>query len=109
MNNTNNVEVLKREVEKAWRCKAAFVESVPVKEELYGYRLFDGEVSVFALEGCKEAERCYAWGYFEGGSDKYIRIATASEGAPFDSPQAAVHSRVVEDLNPTQLSTNDRR
>jgi hypothetical protein len=53
--------VLRTAIELRYACVARASGSVPVCKVSDGVTLWDGEVQVFDLEGCREAERCYAW------------------------------------------------
>lgn len=52
----------KAAVQRLHNCTAVHVETVPVSQSHNGDTIWDGNVEVFALEGCVEADCCYVWG-----------------------------------------------
>jgi hypothetical protein len=86
---------LRRAVEGLHGCKASFLESVRVIEEVDGERAWDGDVYVFALEGHPTAQKAYAWSAPVPGSGKRRFYAVLHEG-PVDSPEKAVRAAIVQ-------------
>src|SRR5580765_8685734 len=48
-------------VQRMFNCQATFSETVPIREEVDGEVVWEGEVKVFDLIGHPKARRCYAW------------------------------------------------
>ena len=69
------------------RCKAEYVESVPVMEMFGSQVAWEGVVDVFNIAGHPKAKRCYAWSY-KGDRDEHF--VTVLEIPPVDSPNTAV-------------------
>ena len=93
---------LQQLVETLYECKAGFERSVPLTAEAkQGSRIvlrWRGEVSLFHLEGSKEAKRCLAWD-FEPQTDTTgfaPCTAIAPEVPPVNSPTAAVRNLIIE-------------
>ncbi len=76
-------------------CKSRHLETVRVVEDFEGQRVWEGDVSIFALEGHPTAAKCYAWSQPLGGSDRRRFVAVLHE-PPIDSPQAAVRAAIVQ-------------
>jgi hypothetical protein len=71
-----------------------FVESVPVRVELAGELLWDGEVQVFDLAGHPSSTRCYAWSYAtEGEKRQFVAVLHVPQ---VESPEQAVQAYVVQ-------------
>jgi hypothetical protein len=73
--------------------KAAFVQSVPVREAFNGAPVWEGVVHVFDLAGNPNATRAYAWSSPIEGSDKRRFFAVLHMGAiksPLDAVRAAI-------------------
>ena len=64
------IEQLKAAVESQHGGIATFVQSVPVTETFRDKTVWDGIVSVFDLEGNRNANRAYAWSSPIEGSTK---------------------------------------
>src|SRR5438309_8500555 len=87
-------EDLKRAVEAQHDCKAARMQSVPVKETFEGKTVWEGVVHVFDLAGHPTATRAYAWSSPIEGSTKRRFFAVLHQ-PPINSPQAAVRAAIV--------------
>ena len=87
-------EHLKMAVEHTHRCEAKWIETVPVRSQIAGETLWEGEVAVFAVKH-PEAKICYAWSELSGRLDSGDRFATALALAGVDSPLEAVKSIVL--------------
>lgn len=70
-------------------CGALHVCSNVVSVLLSGGRWWSGEVETFQLVGHRQAQRCYAWGFYEG---RRFMAHAILEQSPVDSPSAAVMS-----------------
>ena len=68
------IEGLKEALESLHNCKATHLESVPVKEEFQGATVWEGVVEVFKVEGHPKADKCYVWGYAQGGETKMMAV-----------------------------------
>ncbi len=71
-------------------CRSALRERVPIREELRGQPVWEGEVLVFDLIGHSTALTCYAWSV-----DQQVTVVL-HEG-PVNSPRAAVRAKLVEE------------
>lgn len=89
-----DTEQLKLAVESQHGGAATFVQSVPVKETFRDQTVWEGVVSVFALEGNPNANRAYAWSSPIEGDTKR-RFFAVLHVPPVDSPLAAVRAAVV--------------
>jgi hypothetical protein len=87
-----DIRQLQKAIERTHQGTAAFVESVPVREEFQGETVWEGPVHVFDLAGKSTAIRAYAF-VIENNTGK--RIAAVLHQAPEDSPQAAVRAAIV--------------
>ena len=74
--------------------RAAFVQSVPVKETHAGQTVWEGVVHVFDLAGNPKATRAYAWSSPIEGSTKRRFFAVLHTGA-IKSPRDAVRAAIV--------------
>ncbi len=87
-------EILKHAVEKLHRCKATWVESVPVEETFNGKTVWERIVQVFDLLNHPSAKRCYAWSLINDDSKKRRFFAVLHQ-PPIDSPLAAVRVTIA--------------
>ena len=97
MPNKAYIERLQMVIDHLHGCKAAWVESVPVKEVFRGKTVWQGDVEVYALTGHPKAKRCYGWSY--GEPEQFITIL---ELPPVDSTQAAVKVGVAYQVKKAQ-------
>ena len=74
-------------IEALHKCRAEWVETVPVTETFLGQTVWDGEVEIYNLEGHPKAKRCYGWAHAKGDGERFV---TVLEIPPADSPQNAV-------------------
>jgi len=91
------IETLIEAIRKLHRCKAMWIESVPVKETFQGQVVWDGTVQVFSLFCHPTASRCYAWSYVpdeKTGKRKFF--AVLNQGS-VDSPLNAVRTAIIAD------------
>lgn len=68
------------------------LSSTPVREEMNGDVIFDGEVETFALLNHPKAQICYAWGYEENGR---LQTTCVLGIDPVTNPITAVRAAVV--------------
>src|SRR5579871_1277587 len=57
------IDALRDEIRKVHKCGSRHVETVPVKQMVRGYTLWQGDVEIFDLIGHLTARRCYALTY----------------------------------------------
>ena len=76
-------------VERLHRCKAIYVETVPVSHHKTGNKLGDLNVEIFALEGCSEADCCFVWSHLNGEKDK-LEFTSVPAVYPIVTPSKAV-------------------
>ena len=95
--NRDYIERLESVILHLHRCKASWLESVPVHEVFRGKTVWKGDVEVFALAGHLKAKRCYAWSYGEPE-----QVITILELPPVDSAQAAVKVGVAYQVKRAQ-------
>ena len=78
-------------VQRLFKCQATFSKTVPIREEVNGKILWEGEVKVFDLSGHPKATRCYAWAH---PNDKNRTVALL-EIAPITTALAAVRASLI--------------
>jgi hypothetical protein len=94
--NLPEIENLKGAVEGLHHCKATFVESVEVIETFRQKTVWEGIVSVFALKGHPQADKCYAWSSPIQGSTKRKFFAVLGL-PPVLSVKDAVRAAIVQE------------
>jgi hypothetical protein len=77
-------------------CRAAYSESVEIKEEFEGRTVWEGTVHVFNIEDHPDTDTCYAWSSLIEGSDK-LKYYAVLHVPPVDSPEMAVRASIVVD------------
>ena len=87
---------LKESIEHQHGGTAAFVESVPVKEDFQDKTVWEGVIHVFDLEGNAKATRAYAWSSPIEGSTKR-RFFAVLHIPPVTSPVDAVRAAIVQE------------
>ncbi len=92
----DNIEDLKKAVERLHECTATYVENIAVIEKFGDKTVWEGIVHVFKIEGDKKADTCYAWSSPIEGSTKR-RYYTVLKIPPVDSPEKAVRASIVQD------------
>ena len=80
---------LQAAVHSAHGCGALHESSNVVSVMLSGGRWWSGEVETFQLVGHAQAQRCYAWGFYEGR--RFLAHAILEQPS-VDSPSGAVMS-----------------
>jgi hypothetical protein len=88
-----NADDLRLAVEGMHAVKAAFAQTVPVRETFNGAPAWEGVVYVFDITGNPQATRAYAWSSPVEGSDKRRFFAVLQMGAiksPLDAVRAAI-------------------
>ena len=78
-------------VQRLFNCEAIFSTTVPIREEVNGEILWEGEVKVFDLIGHPKARRCYAWTH---PNDKSRTVAVL-EIPPVTTALAAVKASLI--------------
>ena len=78
-------------VQRLFNCQATFSETVPIREEVDGKILWEGEVKVFDLIGHPKARRCYAWTHPTNKS----RTVALLEIPPVTTALAAVKASLI--------------
>ena len=92
----DSTDQLKQAVEHEHGGTARFVESVPVKEEFLGKKVWEGPVAVFDLEGATKSTRAYAWSWSAEGSTKQ-RFFTMLHLGEITNPQEAVRAAIAQE------------
>jgi hypothetical protein len=93
--NEGYVQALQDAIRNTRECESRHIRSVPILEEYNGEKVWDGNVELFALSGCKEAESCYAWGYKrEDGSVEYV---TVLQVPPIRTALDAIRAFIIHD------------
>ncbi|HEX3627983.1 MAG TPA: hypothetical protein VH280_21440 [Verrucomicrobiae bacterium] len=83
------------------RCDAAHQQTVLVHETTdQNETVWFGDVELFALIGCKESDKCYAWQSLE---DR-IRIVTVLHSRLVDSAHRAVQAAVFSGIQPPMFA-----
>lgn len=86
------IDKLRDAVQVMHRCKAEYVESVPIVEMFGSQVAWEGIVEVFTVAGHPKAKRCYAWSYQGNEGDQFV---TVLEIPPVDSPNTAVRASIA--------------
>jgi hypothetical protein len=94
-------EALQQAIESQHGGRAAFIQSVPVKETHGSKTVWEGVVHVFDLAGHPTATRAYAWSSPIEGSDKRRFFAVLHQG-PIKSPADAVRAAIVAESRGSQ-------
>jgi len=94
--NSDDLNELKRAVERLHNCKASHIEDVVVIEKFGEKSVWSGVVSVFEINGHPQANKCYAWSSPLKGSAKRRHFAVLHV-PPIDSPEKAVRAAIVHD------------
>lgn len=85
-------------------CQVTHRESIFVHEKTSDNEtVWFGDVEVFDLIDCKDAQTCYAWQSFEDG----IRIVTILRSRIVDSPHRAVQAAIFTGVQPPMLALTD--
>ena len=85
MANKAYIERLAGVIDHLHKCKATWIESVPVHEVFQGQTAWKGDVEVFELVNHPKAKRCYGWTH--GEPEEFITIL---ELPPVTDAQSAV-------------------
>jgi len=91
---------------------AIYRETIHVHEKLGHATVWEGNVEVFELRGCPEADRCYAWMHHENGAtgrvlnSENVRLITVLGKRPVDSPEVAVRAAIFYDVQPVPSFNN---
>src|SRR5262245_59584921 len=88
---TEYTSKLQMAVQRLFKCQATFSKTVPIRQEVDGKILWEGEVKVFDLSGHPKASRCYAWTH---PNDKNRTVALL-EIAPVTTALAAVKAALI--------------
>jgi len=91
-----SIDQLQQAVEGLHDCRAAYKETIAVKETHENETVWDGDVFVFELEGHPTAQIAYSWQEPSPGSDKMRFFAVLHEG-PIKSAADAVRASIVKD------------
>ena len=84
---------LRKAVKSCHRCRATFVQTVPIAETFQNQSVWEGTVHVFDLDGHPTATRAYTWSSPIEGSTKRQFFAVLHTGAiksPLDAVRAAI-------------------
>jgi hypothetical protein len=98
-----STEALQDAIRNLHGCESRHVESVAITEQFNGVTVWDGDVQVFDLMDCPEADRAYAWSYPTEGERR--RFVVVLHKPPVDSPHKAVQAAIASEYRGTQ---NDR-
>ena len=94
-------KALKEAVERLHNCKARATGAEHVIETFRGETVWDGPVTVFALEGHPKASICYAWVSPVQGSTRR-RFSAVLKQKPVNTPQDAVRAAIVHSYRESQ-------
>ena len=89
---SEQIENIKKAVERHTGCRATHVESNPVTEGYLDQIVWEGVVEVFDLDGHPKAKRAYGWQFWEGKNAQYTVVLGIP---PIDSPSAAVRASIA--------------
>ncbi len=89
---SEQIENIKKAVERHAGCRATHVESNPVTEGYLDQIVWEGVVEVFDLDGHPKANRAYGWQFWEGKNAQYTVVLGIP---PIDSPSAAVRASIA--------------
>lgn len=95
-----STDLLREAVESTFRCKATFVQSVPIYESFKWQAIWNGSVHVFDLtDGPSGAARAYAW--TSGRPDGSRRAVVVLHSPPVAGPREAVRSVITAEKKAT--------
>ena len=89
-----SVDALRGEIRNLYGCESVWVAAVPVREQVRGETMWEGQVEVFDLVGSSEADRAYAWVRVSGSSGNR-QFFVMLHRPPVDSAQMAVRAALV--------------
>jgi predicted transcriptional regulator len=89
-----NFDELRRTVEELHSCEATYLSSEHVRESFEGTTVWDGVVSIFAINGHPAAPRCYAWSS-ESVSSGTRSVHAVLHLAPIESARDAVRASLA--------------
>ena len=93
-----NIEELQAVIRRLYGADAFYLESVPVRETLWGKTVWEGVVEVFALVGHRNAHRIYAWTNHAKNPNKLCRHFTVLHRHPIKSARGAVRSVIAREF-----------
>ena len=89
------IDQLREAVEATHHCHAIFRETVHVAEKHKGKPVWEGDVSVFDVEGIEGATTAYAWADPVAASKKRIRFFAVLGKPPVTNANQAVQAAIV--------------
>ena len=93
-------KALQEAVERLHNCKARVTGTEHVIETFQGDTVWNGEVTVFALEGHPKASICYAWSSPVQGSTRR-RFFSILKNSPIETARDAVRAAIVHSYKET--------
>src|SRR5215212_12115452 len=102
---SKRVERLKDAIEVMHKCKAMFLQNVPIVALMGSKVVWDVVVTVFAIIGHPKAQRCYAWGYRDETDDQFV---TVLELPPVKDARTAVQASIVAQSKQTGANGRDK-
>jgi hypothetical protein len=90
-----SIEELQKEVERAHKCSAIWLESVTVPEAFQDRPAWSSAVQLFAITGNPKASKCYAWSspMEDNQGRQYFAVL---EIAPVESAAGAVRFAIAQ-------------
>jgi|SRR5579862_1399193 len=104
-----NIEELQAVIQRVHGADAFYLESVRVKEKLWGKTVWEGVVEVFVLVGHKNAHRIYAWTNHPKNRNNLGRHVTVLHRHPIKSARAAVRSVIAREFANANTDNHFRR
>lgn len=97
-----SLEAIQQAVENLHNCRAKHRQDIWVIEQYEGQTVWEGNVSIFDIEGHPTATTCYAWSSPVEGSTKH-RFYAVLKLPPVESPEDAVRAAIVRDSKGNNL------
>jgi hypothetical protein len=98
------LEFLQHAIRELYECEARHLETVSITERFQGETVWDGKVEVFQLVNHPTADKLYAWGYTEDGTEQNLKAATVLALPPIDTPRRAVQAYIVNQYREERAS-----
>jgi hypothetical protein len=92
---------VKVQIEQKLGCRAYFLRTDTVHEEIEGNPIWFGEVELFGLIGHAEASHCFAWGHEFDRSSRGGEIVVFLEISPIEHAYHAVRTQLSTTKNTT--------
>jgi hypothetical protein len=103
MSNPAGIPALVEAIRHMHGAEGKHLETVHVREEHQGALVWEGDVEVFAVTGCKLATKAYAWSE-AGSTPTKRRFFAVLHAGPIDSPAKAVQASIMADAKAVEAA-----